>query len=75
LGHRYRVDPLGSLAGNPFAQVAHAWNARTEQERARLTLAIVGDGAEGFFLLSDRADPAALDRGHAEELLRERHCR
>jgi CDP-diacylglycerol pyrophosphatase len=75
MGHHYRVDPLDTLTGNPFARAASAWNAQTQEERARLTLALVGDGDKGYYLLSDRADLAALDRGHAEELLRERHCR
>ncbi len=75
MGHRYRLDHLDALGGNPFGQVARAWHAQTEEERARLTLAIVGDGKDGYFLLSDRADLAALDRGHAEELLRAHSCR
>ncbi|HYA59928.1 MAG TPA: CDP-diacylglycerol diphosphatase, partial [Burkholderiaceae bacterium] len=74
MGHRYRVDHLDTLAQSPFARAAREWDARTLDERARLTLAIAGDGAGGFFLLSDRADLAALDRGHAEELLRPRSC-
>lgn len=75
MGHRYRLDRLDALTGNPFALVARAWNAQTEEDRARLTLAVVSDGARGYFLLSDRAAVAAFDRGHAEELLLERHCR
>jgi len=74
MGHRYRVDHLESLANSPFAQAAREWDARTVDERARLTLAVASDGASGFFLLSDRADLAALDRGHAEELLQPRSC-
>ncbi len=74
MGHRYRVDHLDSLASSPFTQAADEWGAQTVQERARLTLAITGDGAGGFFLLSDRADLAAFDRGHAEELLLPRSC-
>jgi len=73
-GHRYRIDPLDRLAGQPFARLVRAWDAATEDDRARLTLAVVADGADGFLMLSDRADLAALDRGHAEELLIERHC-
>jgi CDP-diacylglycerol pyrophosphatase len=75
MGHRYRVDPLGGLAGDPIARVVRAWGATDDGERARLTLAVVGDDGGGVLLLSDRADLAALDRGHAEELLRERDCR
>ena len=75
MGHRYRVDHLDSLASSPFAQAAREWDARTVEERARLTLAIASDGASGFFFLSDRADLTALDRGHAEELLLPRSCK
>ena len=74
MGHRYRVDHLDTLTQSPIARAAREWDARTLDERARLTLAITGDGVGGFFLLSDRADLAALDRGHAEELLRPRSC-
>jgi len=74
MGHAYRVDHLESLAHNPFAQAAHEWSAQSADERARLTLAVVGDGGQGFFLLSDRADLAAGDRGHAEELLVPHPC-
>jgi len=74
MGHRYRVDHLQTLADSPFALAARDWGARTLEERARLTLAVVSDGDGGFFLLSDRADAAALDRGHAEELLLPRSC-
>ncbi|HYA66656.1 MAG TPA: CDP-diacylglycerol diphosphatase [Burkholderiaceae bacterium] len=75
MGHRYRVEHLDSLNLSPFALVASEWGARTQEDRARLTLAVAGDGGSGFFLLSDRADLAALDRGHAEELLLAHSCR
>jgi CDP-diacylglycerol pyrophosphatase len=74
LGHRYRVDALATLEGRPFAQLAQEWQAANPDERERLTVAVTGDGAGGYFMLSDRADLLALDRGHAEELLIERHC-
>jgi CDP-diacylglycerol pyrophosphatase len=74
MGHWYRVDHLESLARNPFAQAAREWSAHSADERARLTLAIAADGGQGFFLLSDRADLAAGDRGHAEELLVPHPC-
>lgn len=73
-GHRYRVDPLERLEPAPFAALAAAWGAHSQDERAHLTLALVQDRQGGFLLLSDRADLWRLDRGHAEELLRERHC-
>jgi CDP-diacylglycerol pyrophosphatase len=75
MGHSYRIDPLDALDGNSFERLARAWNAGDADERARLTLAVLGDGGKGYFLLSDRADLLRLDRGHAEELLVERHCR
>ena len=75
MGHRYRVDHLDTLARSPFVQVANEWDAHTTDERARLTLAVAGDGASGFYLLSDRADALTLDRGHAEELLRHPSCK
>jgi CDP-diacylglycerol pyrophosphatase len=74
MGHWYRVDHVDSLAQSPFTRVAGEWGARTEMDRARLTLAVVGDGGRGFFLLSDRADLLSLDRGHAEELLVPHSC-
>lgn len=74
MGHHYRVDHLESLASSAFVQAAREWGAQTLEERARLTLAVAADGAGGFFLLSDRADLASLDRGHAEELLVPRSC-
>jgi CDP-diacylglycerol pyrophosphatase len=75
MGHSYRVDRLASLAQSPFVVAAQAWDATTDDARARLTLALVGDGAGGYLLLSDRAELLALDRGHAEELLIEHACR
>jgi hypothetical protein len=38
------------------------------------TIAVVSDGASGFYVLFGRADLAHFDRGHAEELLVDRHC-
>jgi CDP-diacylglycerol pyrophosphatase len=43
-----------------------------DREMGAWTLALIGavgpDGAPGFYLLADRADPASGDRGSAEEL-------
>ena len=74
MGHWYRVAHVDSLARSPFIEVAGQWQAADEEERARLTIAVVSDGDRGFYILSDRADPAGLDRGHAEELLVPRSC-
>jgi CDP-diacylglycerol pyrophosphatase len=74
MGHTYRIDPVASLTPSPFVQAAAAWGAQTEDERARLTVALVGDGRQGYYLLSDRADLMSLDRGHAEELLVAHSC-
>jgi CDP-diacylglycerol pyrophosphatase len=74
MGHWYRVDHVDSLAHSSFARVTGEWGAHSEMDRARLTLAVVGDGKGGFFLLSDRADLLSLDRGHAEELLVPHSC-
>jgi CDP-diacylglycerol pyrophosphatase len=74
-GHSYRIDRLASLAPSPLPELIRAWQAADEDARAHLTLAVVGDRAGGWFLLSDRADLLRLDRGHAEDLLRERSCR
>jgi len=75
MGHRYRVDHLDTLARSPFVLVANEWGAHTIEDRAHLTLAVAGDGASGFYLLSDRADALTLDRGHAEELLLHHSCK
>lgn len=73
-GHPYRIRWLdaGALAStNPFKLLARAMPG-ARQAMGAWTIALVGatgaDGAEGFYLLADRADPAAGDRGSAEEL-------
>ena len=79
-GHAYRVRWLdaGQLEGsNPFKLLAEAFpNARGDM--GAWTLALVGarkaDGAEGFYLLADRAEPALGDRASAEEL-QDHDCR
>jgi CDP-diacylglycerol pyrophosphatase len=79
-GHRYRVrwldaDKLG--AENPFQLLAQDIPGARKAMGA-WTLALVGaegpNGAPGFLLLADRADPAAGDRGSAEEL-QDHDCR
>ncbi len=74
-GHRYRVDRVADLTQSPFRIAARDWGARTRDERARLTIAVVHDGDRGFLVLSDAATWWRLDRGHAEELLEPRRCR
>ena len=73
-GHPYRVRWLeaGELAStNPFKLLAGAMPGARGGMGA-WTIALVGatgpDGAQGFYLLADRADPAAGDPGSAEEL-------
>jgi CDP-diacylglycerol pyrophosphatase len=73
-GHTYRITHIASLQlPTPFQRVlvagASAW------QRGRETIAVVGDGHSGFYLLAGRADLLRLDRGHAEEVLVPRHCR
>jgi len=72
-GHAYRIVHVASLREpSPFQRVASAGD--TPQQRGTNTIAVVSDGAAGFYLLFDRADPARLDRGHAEEILVPRNC-
>lgn len=73
-GHRYRVRWLaaGELATtNPFNLLADDMPG-ARGEMGAWTIALVGaartDGAQGFYLLADRADPTAGDSGSAEEL-------
>jgi len=79
-GHAYRLRWLDAAAlssANPFKLVAGELPGARKAMGA-WTLALVGarraDGAEGFYLLADRADPAAGDRGSAEEL-QDHDCR
>ncbi len=73
-GHPYRVDRLASLQQSPFLRLAAIRGAESDDERARETLAVASNGQGGFYLLSDSAQLSRLDRGHAEELLIDRHC-
>jgi CDP-diacylglycerol pyrophosphatase len=73
LGHSYRIVHVEALQRpSPFQRVAS--EADTLSQREMNTIAAVGDGASGFYLLFGRADLAGLDRGHAEEILIARHC-
>jgi CDP-diacylglycerol pyrophosphatase len=73
LGHSYRIIHVEALQRpSPFQLAAGA--ADTLEQRELNTIAVVGDGASGFYVLFGRADLAHLDRGHAEELLVDRHC-
>jgi CDP-diacylglycerol pyrophosphatase len=72
-GHTYRIVHVAVLQRpTPFQRVAAAADA--PERRAMNTIGVVGDGHSGFFLLFGRADPARLDRGHAEEILVPRSC-
>lgn len=79
-GHRYRVRWLDAdtlQTENPFKLLAQDMPG-ARQAMGAWTLALVGaelaDGAQGFLLLADRADPAAGDAGSAEEL-QDHDCR
>ncbi len=74
LGHGYRIDHVDDLGRSPFLLAAADWAAQTGDDRARLTIAVAGDGVGGFYVLSGRADLVSLDRGHAEELLVSHPC-
>jgi CDP-diacylglycerol pyrophosphatase len=73
-GHAYRVRWLDAdqlAQTNPFTLLAQAFpDAR--RELGAWTLALIGatgpGGAAGFYLLTDRLDPASGDRASAEEL-------
>lgn len=72
-GHVYRVSRLSSLGlPTPFQRLAV--EHRSALQAGRVTIAVIGDGATGFFLLSGEADALGLDRGHAEELLIAKRC-
>jgi CDP-diacylglycerol pyrophosphatase len=71
-GHGYRVERIDSLrAPSPFQRAAAGLDASA---RGRLSIAVIGNGGSGFFLLTGRADLLGLDRGHAEELLVPKVC-
>jgi CDP-diacylglycerol pyrophosphatase len=71
-GHDYRVTHLASLqAPTPFVRLAPGSAAALPD---RLTIAVIGDGGTGFFLLSTHADLFSLNRGRAEELLVPKAC-
>jgi CDP-diacylglycerol pyrophosphatase len=79
-GRRYRVRWLDAdklATENPFKLLAQEIPGARKTMGA-WTLALVGaegpNGAPGFLLLADRADPAAGDRGSAEEL-QDHDCR
>ena len=73
-GRAYRVRWLDAArleAANPFSILAESLPGARGNMGA-WTLALVGavraDGSPGFYLLADRADPAAGDPGSAEDL-------
>jgi CDP-diacylglycerol pyrophosphatase len=72
-GHTYQIVHTQSLQRpTPFQRAATA--SETTPQREMNTIAVVGDGASGFYVLLGHADPGRLDRGHAEEILVPRHC-
>ncbi len=75
MGQRYRAIKLeGAELGDrdPFKLLYQA-SARARADMGAETLVVVGatfaDGAPGFYLLSDRADPATGDSGAGEDLM------
>ncbi|HEY4038854.1 MAG TPA: CDP-diacylglycerol diphosphatase, partial [Burkholderiaceae bacterium] len=73
LGHSYRITHVEALQRpSPFQRAAGADDTREQREMN--TIAVVSDGASGFYVLFGRADLAHFDRGHAEELLVDRRC-
>ena len=73
-----RLEETGLIGQyDPFKQLAYG-DSRARADMGRETLAVIGatfsDGTDGFYLLSDRADPMYYDRGLGEELLDPR-CR
>lgn len=73
-GHAYRarwIDEAVLSATDPFKLLADTVPG-ARQDMGAWTLALIGgrqaDGRDGFYLLADRANPAAGDRGSAEEL-------
>jgi len=71
-GHAYHIVHVESLQRPSPFQTAAA--GATTQQREMNTIAVVGDGASGFYVLGGHVDPGRLDRGHAEEILVPRHC-
>jgi CDP-diacylglycerol pyrophosphatase len=71
-GHAYRIVHAATLQRPSPFQTAAA--GETTRQREMNTIAVVGDGASGFYVLLGHVDPARLDRGHAEEILVPRHC-
>jgi CDP-diacylglycerol pyrophosphatase len=71
-GHTYRIVHAASLQRpSPFQR---AGAGATAQQREMNTIAVVSDGASGFYVLIGHVDPGRLDRGHAEEILVPRQC-
>ena len=78
-GRHYRVRRLDGVdlsANNLFALLAQDGDAAANMNRETLVVigAVFANGQPGFWLLSDRANLALLDKGHGEELLDHR-CR
>jgi CDP-diacylglycerol pyrophosphatase len=72
-GHAYRLLHVGHLDPSPFRTVAAALG-ETGAGRGFESIAVIGDGGSGFYVLGGRADPLHLDFGHAEDLLIPRTC-
>jgi CDP-diacylglycerol pyrophosphatase len=73
LGHAYRIVHVATLQQpTPFQRAAAA--GEPERQRALNTIAVIGDGDSGFYLLFGRADLLKLDCGHAEQILVPKRC-
>lgn len=73
-GHRYRVMKIAALAlknVNPFKLLLSVPTAKANMGQQTLVIAgaVFTNGAEGFYILTDRAKGAGVDRAHGEELL------
>jgi CDP-diacylglycerol pyrophosphatase len=72
-GHTYRIVHLpGFGRPTPFQQAAMAGDSL--QQRELNTIAAVGDGGSGVYVLFGHANPGGFDRGHGEEILIPKQC-
>jgi CDP-diacylglycerol pyrophosphatase len=71
--HTYRIVHLSGFGRpTPFQRAATADDSL--QQRELNTIAAVGDGRSGVYVLFGQADFGRLDTGHSEEILIPKHC-